>query len=736
MLTTLKSHRKHTLALALISAISVFILIQSVQTSASSYLADILSGRILLQIEEHGEAWYVNPEDNTRIYLRNGIVAYDVMRNFSLGITNEDLARIPVGLDERFDCVDNDQDGLCNKLEEGLGTEVNSPDTDQDGYLDGLEIANGYSPLNPAPVKMQYQQSLVNRLKGKILLQVEKKGQAWYVNPTDGKRYYMKDGAVAYQIMKYLSLGITNDNLAQIPVSSYVVDENQYSYLTYGDDNDQEEVDDSDQQEEEGDDDQDTEISSQAVCGNNQQEPGEECDGAAPAGYYCTDQCQLEEEDDDSIGGGSSGGEDTPSPPQSVCGNNQQEPGEECDGNALEGYYCTDQCQLAEILVPQAQASCPRSLVIRETGSFDASASTDPQGFILSYLWDFNDGFNDDKIVTSTEAIIEYSFKEVGRYQVSLTVSNGHLEDTDTCSVMVTTTFIPDPDPVCGNDLQESGEECDGQDGVPSGYYCSDQCQLVEIVTVISGEDYALPDDVTVEDFSGYVCSSCSNAQSGSMWRGWIDFEPSRGVYDWTSLETGLANLATQGKTGSLHLQSITTGGYNSDNGITVSSEVPDWVFEYYDLDPENLPIVGSMFDITVIPQWQPAIAADFNNMVIALGEAYANDPRLESVYVHGISNSRGEELWMLQPYINNIETDWGLTPSVMYDWLSSRMDAYAEAFAGVEYKVAWVGQAPGYFQDRSDFNQVSTDLFYYAWDKGFGNSNGGIEAYFWQIEQ
>jgi len=57
---------------------------------------------------------------------------------------------------------------------------------------------------------------LVNKVKGKILLQVEEKGEAWYVNPDDGKRYYMKDGDSAYQVMKFLSLGINNSNLEKI----------------------------------------------------------------------------------------------------------------------------------------------------------------------------------------------------------------------------------------------------------------------------------------------------------------------------------------------------------------------------------------------------------------------------------------------------------------------------------------------------------------------------------------
>ena len=58
----------------------------------------------------------------------------------------------------------------------------------------------------------------MSNLKGRILLQVEKNGEAWYVNPKDGKRYYLKNGEAAYQIMRFLSLGITNKNLREIPV--------------------------------------------------------------------------------------------------------------------------------------------------------------------------------------------------------------------------------------------------------------------------------------------------------------------------------------------------------------------------------------------------------------------------------------------------------------------------------------------------------------------------------------
>ena len=134
--------------------------------STDKNLQNRLKGYILLQVESAGEAWYVNPTDGKRYYMKDGATAYQMMRNFSLGITNANLAKIP-------------QEGGKN----------NYP-------------------------------SLVNSLKGKILLQVEASGEAWYVNPKNGYRYYMKDGAAAYSLMRYYSLGITNNDLRKIPEGS------------------------------------------------------------------------------------------------------------------------------------------------------------------------------------------------------------------------------------------------------------------------------------------------------------------------------------------------------------------------------------------------------------------------------------------------------------------------------------------------------------------------------------
>lgn len=122
-----------------------------------------LKGKILLQVEGRGEAWYIYPVDGKRYFLRDGELAYQIMRKLSLGITNRDLNRIP-----------------------GEGSSSRG-DT-----------------------------AFVNRLKGKILLQVQSHGEAWYVHPVDGRRYYMKDGNAAYQIMRKFGLGAKNNDIQKI----------------------------------------------------------------------------------------------------------------------------------------------------------------------------------------------------------------------------------------------------------------------------------------------------------------------------------------------------------------------------------------------------------------------------------------------------------------------------------------------------------------------------------------
>jgi hypothetical protein len=196
-----------------------------IYASAANNLSQKLSGKILLQVEENGEAWYVNPADYKKYYLGRPKDAFDLMGNLGIGITDENLEKIPVGFIKEsteasktlysvLDANDSDNDGLINDLEDALGTDPQTADSDNDGYDDKTEIENNYNPLGTG--KLNINNNFAKQNAGKIFLQVENAGQAWYVNPNDQKRYYLGRPIDAWNIMRNLGLGITNQNLNKI----------------------------------------------------------------------------------------------------------------------------------------------------------------------------------------------------------------------------------------------------------------------------------------------------------------------------------------------------------------------------------------------------------------------------------------------------------------------------------------------------------------------------------------
>lgn len=128
-----------------------------VSTESTTQISDRLKGYILLQVESAGEAWYVNPTDGKRYYMKDGSTAFNMMRDFGLGISNSNFSKLSAGNWE-----------------------------------------------------------LKNKLKGKIVLKVEANGEAYYVHPVKLTIHYLKDGDAAFNIMRNLSLGIKNSDLTKI----------------------------------------------------------------------------------------------------------------------------------------------------------------------------------------------------------------------------------------------------------------------------------------------------------------------------------------------------------------------------------------------------------------------------------------------------------------------------------------------------------------------------------------
>ncbi|MCK5511134.1 hypothetical protein KAI65_06405 [Candidatus Parcubacteria bacterium] len=137
--------------------ILVFILgLTPISFSNAQDLSSRLSGKILLQVENVGQAWYIDPETKERAFLGRPADAFRIMRELGLGISEKNYNSF-----------------------------------------------NGYAP---------------SKLSGKILLRVEANGEAYYVFPDDLKIHYLGRPTDAFNIMREKGLGIKNEDLNKVPI--------------------------------------------------------------------------------------------------------------------------------------------------------------------------------------------------------------------------------------------------------------------------------------------------------------------------------------------------------------------------------------------------------------------------------------------------------------------------------------------------------------------------------------
>lgn len=134
--------------------VCVFTMLGVSVVSAAS-MGQKLKGKILLQVEEKGEAWYVYPVNLKKYYLGRPADAFKIMKELGLGVTHAYVLK----------------------------------------YVDNVF---------PAAVW------------GKILIDVDDAGKAYYIYPVDGTGYYLGKPDDAFNVMRNLGLGITNTDLAKL----------------------------------------------------------------------------------------------------------------------------------------------------------------------------------------------------------------------------------------------------------------------------------------------------------------------------------------------------------------------------------------------------------------------------------------------------------------------------------------------------------------------------------------
>lgn len=181
---------------------------------SNSDMWDNLKGKIILKVEDKGKAYYVHPDKQEAYFLGSPGQAFKVMREKGVGISNANIHKIRTNL-KVMSGVDTDGDGLSDMIEDALGTDKNNRDTDGDSYDDKSEVDGGFNPKMKG-VRMGHDEKFSKNQRGKILLQVENHGEAWYINPKDNQRHFLGRPADAYQVMRSLSLGISNSDFNRL----------------------------------------------------------------------------------------------------------------------------------------------------------------------------------------------------------------------------------------------------------------------------------------------------------------------------------------------------------------------------------------------------------------------------------------------------------------------------------------------------------------------------------------
>ncbi len=135
-----------------------------------------------------------------------------------IGTPNKDLAKIPIADFNLNSGKDSDSDGLSDVVEAALGTNPNKADTNGNGFNDKQELFNGYDPVGKG--KLPIDLKFVDANKGKILLEIDHSGEAWYVNPKDGKKYFLGRPADALKTLQQINSSATPNNNNPVNVTA------------------------------------------------------------------------------------------------------------------------------------------------------------------------------------------------------------------------------------------------------------------------------------------------------------------------------------------------------------------------------------------------------------------------------------------------------------------------------------------------------------------------------------
>lgn len=235
------------------------------------------------------------------------------------------------------------------------------------------------------------------------------------------------------------------------------------------------------------------------------------------------------------------------------------------------------------------------------------------------------------------------------------------------------------------------------------------------------GWDWSLPEGVGPVPYSGYITWGNKRFDPSITVRGvmmtWKQLNPSPGHYDWDWARAQIANNRAAGMRTGIHLKGVER------------TAVPDWVMEKFKPVVLDVPPLqeGQPWRIQIVPPWQRDVDRAFHEFMRAFAETgIARGDDVVYGYIHGISASRGEEMFIRPVDLELWQKTTGVTAQQFADWLRRRIDAMCEVFKGAEHKLAVMWGGP--MGPTPELRTATADLHEYAFKKGAGIRGGGID--------
>jgi len=160
-MTTKKPILKFILAIELMA----IVILPSISFAKTDTTLNKYYGKVLVQSDNTKNAWYVDPIKKEKYSLNSENDAVAIMKKAGVGISNKDINRIK------------------------------SPTSKYSNWKDYTFAKN---------------------ISGRIFVQVQDKGQAWYIDPINFRKYYLGSGKDALKILKSLSIKVKSSEINKI----------------------------------------------------------------------------------------------------------------------------------------------------------------------------------------------------------------------------------------------------------------------------------------------------------------------------------------------------------------------------------------------------------------------------------------------------------------------------------------------------------------------------------------